>query len=431
MKRIVPFSGSSPTWIALVLGLAVMAFTSYGCSPGDSRADEPAREGQEPSAQTAESDDDAPRQDGERRRNRRGRAGEGDANSDGSDKKPETEAVPVEVAELGLGSIESVLRFSTNLEAEREVEVYAEAARRVEELRVEEGDEVAKGDLLVRLQDEEQRTTLAKTRTEYAKARREYERQKKLFEDELISEQAMNDATYEIERLELEVEEAERALSYTEVRAPISGTITERLVNVGDYVTVNQQLFKMVDFDSIVARIFVPEKELPRLKEGLTARVGSPALGEARYTGEVDRISPVVDPRSGTVKVTVDLPRAPGLRPGMYVDVALVTDLHEDALLLPKRALVYDSDQIFAFRLSEDDGETTARRVLVQPVLEDKTHIEVSPDRGLEPGDRVVIAGQAGLKDGTVVRRVDLAEQAPEPAAPDESERARTAEAEE
>jgi len=419
VKRIVPSPGYSFTWIALVLALVLATSTFQGCSPGDSRADEPA-DAQEESAQTADSDDDSSSQDGERRRDRRDR----DADSEEGDKKPETEAVPVEVAELDLGTIESVLRFSTNLEAEREVEVYAEAARRVEELRVEEGDEVAKGDLLVRLQDDEQRTTLAKAKTEHAKAKREYERQRKLFEDELISEQAMNDATYEIERLELEVEEAERALSYTEVRAPISGTVTQRLVNVGDYVTVNQQLFQMVDFDSIVARVFVPEKELPRLKKGLTARVGSPALGEARYNGEVDRISPVVDPRSGTVKVTVDLPRAPGLRPGMYVDVELVTELHDDALLLPKRALVYDSDQIFAFRLGDKDGETTARRVLVQPVLEDKTHIEVSPGDGFEPGDRVVIAGQAGLKDGTVVRRVDLAEQPP-------AQPATTAEAEE
>ena len=429
MKRIVPSPGLSPSSLALALALGLAVLSPSGCSPGDSRADEPAQDSSSQTAQSGGSDADSSQQDGERKR-RRDRRGDG-ADPDGSSETKEPEAVPVEVAELGLGSIESVLRFSTNLEAEREVEVYAEAARRVEELSVEEGDEVAKGDLLVRLQDDEQRTTLAKAKTEYAKAKREFERQKRLFEDSLISEQAMNDATYEIERLELEVEEAERALSYAEVRAPISGTITERRVNVGDYVTVNQQLFEMVDFDSIVARIFVPEKELPRLKEGLIARVGSPALGDARYTGEVDRISPVVDPRSGTVKVTVDLPRAPGLRPGMYVDVELVTELHEDALLLPKRALVYDSDQIFAFRLGEGDGKTTARRVLVQPVLEDKSHIEVSADGGFAPGDRVVIAGQAGLKDGTVVRSVEVAAQAAETSAEDEPEPTLTAEAEE
>jgi membrane fusion protein (multidrug efflux system) len=393
---------------ALLPALLLAAFLVQGCSTSDSRADEPteASVSQDESAKSADpkgSDEPA--------------KAEGNGSSKKASAAQEDEAVPVEVTELGLGSIESVLRFSTNLEAEREVEVFAEAARRVEELRVEEGDEVKKGDLLLRLQDDEQRTTLAKAKTEYDKAKREYDRQKKLFSESLISEQAMNDATYEIERLALSVEEAERALSYTEVRAPISGTITERLVNVGDYVTPNQQLFSMVDFDSIVARVFVPEKELPRLKKGLTARVSSPALGEARFGGRVDRISPVVDPRSGTVKVTVDLPRSPGLRPGMYVDVELVTSLHDDALLLPKRALVYDNDQIFAFRVEKDEADESqegvdrlkARRLLVRPVLEDKRFIEVTGG-AFRPGDAVVIAGQAGLKDGTVVRRVDRVE---------------------
>lgn len=381
--------------VSLLLALVLAASLAQGCSSNDSRADEP--EG------SSGSKDEA----------KKNAAKNGGKDADKESK--EVEAVPVEVTELERGSIESVLRFSTNLEAEREVEVFAEAARRVEELRVEEGHEMRKGDLLLRLQDDEQRTTLAKAKTEYDKAKREHERQKRLFSESLISEQAMNDATYEIERLALSVEEAERALSYTEVRAPISGTITQRLVNVGDYVTPNQQLFSMVDFNSIVARVFVPEKELPRLQRGLTARVGSPALGETRFAGRVDRISPVVDPRSGTVKVTVDLPRAPGLRPGMYVDVELVTSLHEDALLLPKRALVYDNDQIFAFRLApaEEDGKKNgkvrAERVLVRPVLEDKRFVEVTGDL-FRPGDAVVIAGQAGLKDGTLVRRVDQVE---------------------
>jgi len=392
----------------LLVVVLLSATATLSCSSNDSRADEPtSASGQSESATSSDGDggSKSSKQDERRRKDR-------DGNGEGDEPK-EAEAVPVEVAELERGVIESVLRFSTNLEAEREVEVFSEAARRVEELKVEEGDEVRKGELLVRLQDAEQRTTLAKAQTEHDKAKREYERQKRLFAQELISEQAMNDATYEIERLELEVEEAERALSYTEVRAPIDGTITQRLVNVGDYVTVNQQLFSMVDFNSIVARIFVPEKELPRLQKDLLARVGSPALGEARFNGRVDRISPVVDPRSGTVKVTVDLPRSPGLRPGMYVDVELVTSLHEDALLLPKRALIYDNDQIFAFRLRKDEEDATktvAERLLVRPVLEDKRFVEV-PEELFQLGDVVVIAGQAGLKEGTRVRRVDLVEQ--------------------
>lgn len=334
-----------------------------------------------------------------------GDAGEKKRGKDGEEEAKEPQAVPVEVATLGRGSIEEVLRYSANLEAEDEVAVFAESSRRVVELRVEEGHRVAKGAVLVRLQDDEQRTTLAKAQSQYDNAAREYERQKRLHAQELISEQSFNDATYELEQLALALEEAERALSYTEVRAPISGTITERLVNRGDFVSVNQKLFHMVDFDSLVARVFVPEKELSRIAAGQRARITAPALGGDAFEGEIDRLAPVVDPQSGTVKVTVDVPSAGGLRPGLYVDVELVTAVRDDALLVPKRALVYDQDQVYVYRIG--DG-MKAERVILRPLLEDKSHVQ--PAGGVEPGDRIVVAGQAGLKDGVEVRLVGAGE---------------------
>jgi membrane fusion protein (multidrug efflux system) len=346
--------------------VAALVVPLYGCS-NDSRADDG-------SAEPAKADKAA-----------------------GAAKKDE--AVPVEVASLGLGSIEAVLRFSTNLEAEDSVEVYSQAQRQVRELLVEEGDRVGKGQPLCRLQNEEQRTALAKVESQLAKARREYDREKRLFAQEMISEQAFNEATYELEQLDLAHEEAARQLSYTEVRAPIAGTVTQRLVNLGDHVTVNQHLFDIVDFGSIVARVFVPEKELPRLQGGQLARITSPALGEAAFTGRVERLAPVVDPKSGTVKVTVAIPENAALKPGMFVDVELVTDVRQEALLVPKRALVYDRDQIFVFRLG---AERKVERVLLKPLLEDRDFI--LPAGSLKAGDQVVIAGQAGLKDGALVR---------------------------
>lgn len=337
-------------------------------------------------------------------------AGDSQASENGSTeeaRKAEKEAVPVEVAALATGPIEEVLRFSTNLEAEESVGVYSQAARQVVELRVEEGDRVSRGQVLLRLQDDEQQNELAKVEGQLARARREYERQQNLWAEKLISEQAFNDATYELEQLELRLEEVRRQLSYTVVRAPIAGTVARRLVNLGDQVTVNQHLFDLVDFDSLVARVYVPEKELAKLRPGMPARIVAPALAGAEYGGRVIRLAPVVDPRSGTVKVTVGIPEWQGLRPGLYVDVSLVTDVHEEAVLVPKRALVYDQDRVYAYRLAGPSGDgaegPTVERVLVQPLLEDKDHVE--PAGGaLAAGDRVVIAGQAGLKDGTAVR---------------------------
>ncbi|MEJ2086471.1 MAG: efflux RND transporter periplasmic adaptor subunit [Acidobacteriota bacterium] len=244
---------------------------------------------------------------------------------DGED-EPEDQSVPIEITELSRGRIESILRFSTNLEAESEVQVLSEAARKIRSLLVEEGDDVAKGEVLIRLQDDEQRNELARVESQFANAKREYERKSSLFEQQLISEQEYNQATYDLEQLDIALKDAQRQLGYTEVRAPISGTITQRLVKVGDQITVNQHLFDIVDFDSIVARIYVPEKELYRIRTGQTARVFADAGGGDDRYGTVDRIAPRVDPRSGTVKVTVAIPRSQGLLPGMYVTVELITE---------------------------------------------------------------------------------------------------------
>ncbi len=315
-----------------------------------------------------------------------------------NDKADEEEAIPIEAATIGRGAIESILRVSSNLEAESAVAVFSQSAGLVESLRVEEGDVVEAGHVLLQLEDDEQRSELRKAKSLLAKQKREMKRQKQLFEDKLISEQAWNDAIYQLEQNEIAVEDAQRRLDYTTVRAPIGGTITKRLIAQGDRVQNGAQLFDMVDFRSLVARVYVPEKQLARLAVGQSARLAAPARADNAYRGRVLRVAPMVDGQSGTVKVTVKVGAQPGLMPGMYVDVELVTAQLDDTVLLPKRALVYDRDQTFVYRLS---GEDRVERVYIEAELSDR--LNVKPRGELAEGDVVVIAGQASLKPGALV----------------------------
>jgi membrane fusion protein, multidrug efflux system len=383
-----------------VLGLLLLLVPMAGCSKGsddDTTEEQAADDG---SGETAKAGDS-------NAKTKKGEDGE----------EAEDQRVPVEVAALERGYIEEVLRFSTNLEAESEVQVFSQAARLVTGLYVEEGDDVRKGQVLLRLQDDAQRTQLDRVESQLAKAQREHERQRNLFSQQLISEQAFNEATYDLEQLELALSDAKRELGYTEVKAPIAGTVTQRLVNVGDQVTINQHLFDIVDFDSIVARVFAPEKTLPRLAKGSAANVYATAFGSEPRRGEIDRIAPVVDSRTGTVKVTVSIPRSADLRPGMYVSVELITAVHEDALLIPKRALVYDDEQIYVFRIEEAAaGEPIkVERLQVEVELEDRDHVE--PSDRFAVGDRIVVAGQAGLKSDAEVRLVGEKDEVPAPIA--------------
>jgi membrane fusion protein (multidrug efflux system) len=313
-------------------------------------------------------------------------------------KEPEV-AIPVEVERIVRGPIESALSTFATLEAEQEVKVFARTANRVVELLAEEGDAVEKDQVLVRLDDSNQQVTVAKAQNALDKSRAEFERLEALHSQDLISDQAWSDARFELRGLELALEDARRELSYTVIRSPLAGTITRRLVKLGDLVSPNQHLFDLVDFDSIVARVYVPEKNLRNLAVAQLARVRATALGSQEFTGRVERIAPVVDAKSGTIKVTVGFEQIGPLRPGMYVDVELVLEQRPDALLLSKRALSLDGDQSYAFRLGEN---RRVERILVEPRASDRLHVE--PENGFKEGDLVVVRGQTGLKDGALVR---------------------------
>lgn len=322
--------------------------------------------------------------------------GSKDAKSD-DDKKEQ--AIPVEVAALSRGPIESTLKSSWYLEAEQEVKVLARTSNRVKELLVEEGSEVKKDQVIARLEDNEQRTALEKAQNQFEKSQAEFNRVENLYKQKLVSEQAYSDAKFELRQLQLNVEEARRQLDYTEIRAPINGTISQRLIKLGDLVSNNQQLFDIVDFDSIVAYLSVSAMYLPQLRVDQPARIASTVFPNRKFEGYIKRISPVVEPRTGNVKVTIGLRHNKLLLPGMYVEIEIVLATKSDALLISRRAVVLDGEQLFVYRLKKD---RRVERLLVEPAMADKFNIE--PAKGFAEGDQIVVAGQTGLKDGALVR---------------------------
>jgi len=329
-----------------------------------------------------------------------------DASAENGDKKVETEEkderVLVESVAIERGSIESTVRSSTNLEAEEKVEVFARASNRSTELLVEEGDKIVKGQVLLRLEDDAQKIDVAKARAQVQKAEKEFARTNDLYKKELVTVQEYNDKSYNLGQRQLELDQAEQNLAYTVVIAPISGTVTQRMVNLGDMVQTGRALFEIVNFDSIVARVYLPEKNLAQLKLGQAARLSSKALLGTHFEGGVKRIAPTVDARTGTVKVTVSVDQIGALCPGMYVDVELVMAIHDDAVLIPKRALVYDNDQVFVFRVVRGADKVTAERVPVEILLTDRDFVESAS--GVAFGDEIVIAGHTGLKAGSEIR---------------------------
>jgi membrane fusion protein (multidrug efflux system) len=306
--------------------------------------------------------------------------------------------IPVEVAVLATGPLENALRFSANLEAETQVQVLARAPGQVVKLKVEEGDQVKKNEVLLRLEDAEQRSALKRAETELDQGKRTFAKQEELLTHGVVSDDAREQAQFELRRLQIAFDDARRVLSYTVVRATVAGTVTVRQVKLGDYVNPNQHLFDVTDFESIVAKVFVPEKEVGTVKRGQVVRLFSPSSPRDSREAIVERVSPVVDPRSGTAKVTIKIPDTKDLQPGAFVSVELVTAENPNAVLLPRKALVYDDDEPFAFKLV---GGDRVERVRVLPKLRGVDHVEASS--GFAAGDKVVVAGQVGLRDKALV----------------------------
>lgn len=153
-----------------------------------------------------------------------------------------------------------------------------------------------------------------------------------------------------------------------------------------------------VDVDPLWARIYVP---LHSVALGQQAKITVEALPGRAFEGKVRLISPVVDAASGTVKVTIEISGgADGLRPGMSASVQMIADRHEDAIMVPKRALVYEGagEGVFVVRGG------MARKVDVRTGYSQGDRVEVVGEIGA--GDSVIVAGHEGLRDGAKVRLI-------------------------
>tara|TARA_R110002072_G_scaffold185165_9_gene341911 strand:+ start:832 stop:2496 length:1665 start_codon:yes stop_codon:yes gene_type:complete len=223
-------------------------------------------------------------------------------------------------------------------------------------------------------------------------------------------------ASTAIDRAQVAVDKAMLDLSFTNVVAPYAGVISARSVEIGDAVSSGKVMFNMVDPDLVRAVIYRPQRELALYRDAVANRATSPIRIEAKpdaipgtsFEGTIRIVSPTIDSTSGSVKLTIDLDQPseasgePRLLPGMLVRLTIVTDKHEGALVVPKRALRREGDRRFLFVVR--DG-TIARRVEVEEGFADDLDVEVTPsiEGELLAGDLVVVVGNRDLEDGEEV----------------------------
>jgi membrane fusion protein (multidrug efflux system) len=322
---------------------------------------------------------------------RGGKDGEEDASSDAP-------AIPVETARPSRGDIKAMYSGTAPIEAFADATVIAKVGGEIREILAEEGDDVSRGQIMARLDGDRLRLEMEQAEANLHKLQRDFKRNVDLKEKGLISAGDFEKIQYEMEALQATHDLAALELSYTEIRAPIDGIVSERFIKLGNTIDENAKAFQVTSLEPLVSYLHVPEREFRRLDPGQTASIVVDALQNTRFDATVARISPVVDAATGTFKITIEVSdKTRRLKPGMFGRIDIVYDTRAMALQIPRSAIVDQGEQSTVFVVTNGEVE----RRFIQTGYASAGNIEVID--GLSDDDEIVVVGQSNLKDGSKV----------------------------
>ena len=310
--------------------------------------------------------------------------------------RPAQPPVPVAVEAARTGDISSYYTATATLAAEKEAQILARVSGVVEAIRCEEGDRVASGSVLLTIDNDEYRYRLEQAEANTADLQSRFDRLDEMQKQELVSAEEYETLRNNLKSARAEEGLARLTLSYTAVTSPFNGAVVSRLVDVGQNVSVGTPSVRPLRFRPAPG---------PRVRAGQgiqetqTRSAGQPGAREQRRQklgGRIKLVSPVIDPSSGTIKVTIEIPEFPdGVRPGEFAEVRIVTESRTGSTLVPKIALVTDRGEQVVYVAAD----STAERRVVEVGFVDDDYAEILD--GVSPEDPVVVKGQRTLKHGS------------------------------
>lgn len=318
----------------------------------------------------------------------------GENTSGDSSDENETPAVPVEVVFPVRGNIYATYSGTAPIEAFAEADIVAKVDGEVRRLLVEEGDTVEKGQILATLDGDRLRLELNESKARLNKLQRDFARNKELQAKGLISEGDFERIQYDLEALQASYNLAKLELDYTQIRSTINGVVSERYIRIGNTIRIGDAVFRVTSLSPLVAYMYVPEREFQQIEAGQPVLVLIDALADEAIEAKVTRVSPVVDPATGTFKTTVEIhDNAARIKPGMFGRINIVYDVHEAALQIPRSAIIDRNGELSVFVIEND----TSIRKIIETGFSSDGMVEVL--NGLSDSEAIVSIGQLGLKD--------------------------------
>ncbi|MGD8407225.1 MAG: efflux RND transporter periplasmic adaptor subunit [Thiohalophilus sp.] len=273
------------------------------------------------------------------------------------------------------------------VEAVNEATVSAQTSGRVVEINYDVDDYVEKDAILLRFRDKDQRARFNAAKAQYEEAQAEYQRVKDIYAKKLVAKSALDKAEARLKSTRAAFEQASEELENTQVRAPYSGIVVSRQVEVGELASVGQPLFTGISLEELRASVDIPQGMVKVVRNRHQARVLLESNGKRSVAGESLRISPYANPKSHTFNVRVKLPKGDyGIYPGMFVKVAFVVD-ETRRLVVPAEAIVHRSEMTGAY-VVDDKGRLQLRQLRIGEKFEDGM-VEILA--GLQEGERVAL----------------------------------------
>jgi membrane fusion protein (multidrug efflux system) len=287
------------------------------------------------------------------------------------------------------------------------VTVSADLPGTVAKINFDSGKPVRAGDVLVELDTRQERAQLAEAEADRDLARINYGREQQLVKEGVVPKSDYDNAFAQQKNTEAKVGEIQATIDRKTIRAPFSGVLGLRQINLGQYLAAGQAIVPLQSLNPIYVNFGVPQQDAQRVQVGHTLRVTSDDLPGVQFKGRVTAIDSVVDQTTRNIQIQATLENPGGkLRPGMFVQVAVGVGASRDVITLPASAVAYApyGDSVFVVSNMKDPKGQGYKGVRQQFVKIDGTRgDQVAVVSGLNPGDEVVSSGAFKLRNGAPV----------------------------
>jgi membrane fusion protein (multidrug efflux system) len=311
--------------------------------------------------------------------------------------------MPVEVVTARSDTVIDALPATGQIEAVQAIELRPEVDGRIVAILIREGQEVAAGTALFRVDEAELAAQVARAQADYDLARQALERTRQLVAENASSAADLERAEATARGTEAQLELLRIRLERTTIRAPFAGVVGQRFVSLGDYVTSNSRLVALQTVNPQRVAFGVPERNAAVVRPGQTVSFRVAAIPGATFTGTVDFVDPIVQlpARTILIKAVVPNPRRQ-LKAGMFVEARLATAVRPDAVVVPEDGILMLSGATLAWVVK--DGKAERRQV----VLGVRRPGWVEVRSGIAAGELVVVGGQERLGPGAPVMATEV-----------------------